>query len=1097
VLPQTMGGSLSGHHGPVAQLGDGLLRQTRKPDEMTLRSRAVTAYQWLALDAASDPRDRARELRLSWERLLGDGGLTEERPTRASVRRPILDSWRRSLETGLDPDLLAPLGFDVVEIRERWSEHPLGALAYVLDEQLQAIADESRSLIAVSDAGGLLLHIQGADHLKERAAEMNFVEGARYSEEAAGTNGIGTALAADHALQVFASEHFSERHRAWSCSAAPIHDPASGEVLGVVALSTPLDTAHPAELALTSMAARTIEQELAQARQDVNARLRRRYGDIVTGSTDLLVRHDGEILIANGSVSPPPLTIPEGGGEIILGDGSIASAEPLGRGGSYLIHRSGRPSRSNSSPVAALERAEVRARELAREQAALRQVATLVARESSPAQLFAVVAEQVAHVLDAPLVRLVRYEHEGSRVELVGGWGASLDPLTVGAHWLLDGPGVLATVRRTGRPARVDDYSDLAGEAAAVVRKAGMRASIASPIVVAGRLWGAIAVLSPRSDPFPQNTEARLADFTELVATAVANAHSRAELARSEQRAHKLAEEHDALRRVATLVAHEASADEVFAVVAEEIGRVVNVPAVALLRYLDGGAAVEMLNIWSRDPMPIPDGTRLRLDGPDHVAAVWKTQRSARLDDTDVPGEIAAAMRAAGLYSGAASPVIVGGRLWGAVGVGSGERLPDDIEARLDEFTELVATAMANSEARDQVRDLLAEQSSLRQVATLVARGASPDEVFAAVAREVAGLFGAPVISMVRFEPDGSTIQVGAWGEENPFPVGARFDRHPGVTDSIWKTGGPVRIEAYTELAGEVAQTMAAAGLQSAIGAPIVVDTRTWGAIAAISTSPEPLAQGAEDRLAGFTRLMGTAIANAESRAQLAGARARVIAAADETRRQIERDLHDGAQQQLVSLALRLRAIGDMIPPGSQKLRAEVELVTNGLTLAFEELREMSQGIHPAILARGGIAPALRMLARRSPLAVELKVRIDRIPESVEVAVYYIVSEALTNAAKHASATDVGVVLETVDAAVRLQVRDNGMGGAHVGRGSGLLGLQDRVEALGGTLSVASPAGGGTTIDVVMPLPSAPTTGEAEAEVSSGASEIAPKSARA
>jgi len=147
----------------------------------------------------------------------------------------------------------------------------------------------------------------------------------------------------------------------------------------------------------------------------------------------------------------------------------------------------------------------------------------------------------------------------------------------------------------------------------------------------------------------------------------------------------------------------------------------------------------------------------------------------------------------------------------------------------------------------------------------------------------------------------------------------------------------------------------------------------------------------------------------------------------------------------------------------------------------FEELREMSQGIHPAILTKGGIAPALRMLARRSPFAVNLEVRIDRwLGERIEVAVYYIVSEALTNATKHASATDVDVVVETVDATVRLQILDNGIGGAEFGRGSGLLGLQDRVEALGGTIRVASPAGGGTTIDVVMPLPSAQIADEAE-----------------
>jgi signal transduction histidine kinase len=222
---------------------------------------------------------------------------------------------------------------------------------------------------------------------------------------------------------------------------------------------------------------------------------------------------------------------------------------------------------------------------------------------------------------------------------------------------------------------------------------------------------------------------------------------------------------------------------------------------------------------------------------------------------------------------------------------------------------------------------------------------------------------------------------------------------------------------------------------------------------------------------------MGTAIANAESRAQLAGARARVIAATDETRRRIERDLHDGAQQQLVSLALRLRSIGAKLPPSLRDVERELGQVTQGLTLVFEELREMSQGIHPAILSKGGLTAALRMLARRSPSRVELDVEIDtELPESVEVAVYYVVSESLTNAAKHADATAVRVALETHDAFVRLQVSDNGIGGADLGRGSGLVGLQDRVEALDGTITITSPRGLGTTLDVLIPLSSAGVT---------------------
>src|SRR3954449_1684249 len=236
--------------------------------------------QWPAFAAGSDSRARARQLRQSWERLLSLRELgPESGPEMAGVlRQPIVESWKRSLDTGLDPlDLLAPLEADPVEMQERWAEHPLGSLAHVLLAQLGDIARESESLIVVSDASGLLLHIEGPESLKTQAAEMNFVEGARYSETAAGTNGIGTVLAADHALQVFASEHFNQRHHGWTCSAAPVHDPVSGRALGVVDLSSPWEAVHPRSLELATKAARTLEECLADVRRQHDARLRRRY----------------------------------------------------------------------------------------------------------------------------------------------------------------------------------------------------------------------------------------------------------------------------------------------------------------------------------------------------------------------------------------------------------------------------------------------------------------------------------------------------------------------------------------------------------------------------------------------------------------------------------------------------------------------------------------------------------------------------------------------------------------------------------------------------------------------------------------------------
>jgi transcriptional regulator of acetoin/glycerol metabolism len=229
--------------------------------------------------------------------------------------------------------LLAPIEADESEVLERWCEHPLGSLTHVVTEQLRKVAEESRSLVVVTDASGLVLYRVGDEWLKERAAEMmNLVEGARYSEAADGTNGIGTALAVDHAFQVFAFEHFNERHHQWICSGAPVHDPVSGQVVGLVDLSSLWTIVHPRSLELVTSAARTIEQCLVDARRDRDARLRRRYSDFMTRRTDLLVDRDGYVLDGAQPARPGPFDIPEGGGEVVLGDGSVAVATPLDRG---------------------------------------------------------------------------------------------------------------------------------------------------------------------------------------------------------------------------------------------------------------------------------------------------------------------------------------------------------------------------------------------------------------------------------------------------------------------------------------------------------------------------------------------------------------------------------------------------------------------------------------------------------------------------------------------------------------------------------------------------------------------------------------------
>jgi signal transduction histidine kinase len=234
------------------------------------------------------------------------------------------------------------------------------------------------------------------------------------------------------------------------------------------------------------------------------------------------------------------------------------------------------------------------------------------------------------------------------------------------------------------------------------------------------------------------------------------------------------------------------------------------------------------------------------------------------------------------------------------------------------------------------------------------------------------------------------------------------------------------------------------------------------------STLEEPLPPDAEARLASFTELVATAIANADSRAQLMASRARIVAAADETRRRIERDLHDGTQQQLVTLLLDLRLVQAEAPP---ELKSHLSRIAEQVTDVFNQVREISHGIHPAILAEQGLTLALQALARRSAVPVELDLRAGRrLPDRVEVAAYYAVSEALANAAKHARASAVHVELDVPDGTLRLAIRDDGIGGADPAKGSGLTGLRDRIEAVGGALDVTSPAGGGTTLLIEIPV---------------------------
>jgi signal transduction histidine kinase len=378
--------------------------------------------------------------------------------------------------------------------------------------------------------------------------------------------------------------------------------------------------------------------------------------------------------------------------------------------------------------------------------------------------------------------------------------------------------------------------------------------------------------------------------------------------------------------------------------------------------------------------------------------------------------------------------------------------------------------------SRDELRMLADQQAALRRIATLVARAVEPSELFSAVAEELARCLGVTQANLVRYEADGGSILLASHDDRGPtkqMPVGRQFAYDgENIAATVYRTSSIARMDSREHAAGSTAAYIRTLGLRSGVGVPVIVDGRLWGAAIIGSTQLEPLPPDTEARVSDFTDLVATAIANAETRSQLTASRARIIAAADGARRRFERDLHDGAQQRLVSVGLELRMAEASVPPELPVLREQISRMVTSVTGVSEDLRELSRGIHPAILCRGGLGPALNTLARRSTLPVEVHLGVDgrRLPDAVEVAAYYVVAEALTNTAKHAQATEVNVSAQADDANLRISIRDDGVGGADLTKGSGLIGLNDRVEALGGSVQISSVAGIGTTLVVTIPF---------------------------
>jgi signal transduction histidine kinase len=730
----------------------------------------------------------------------------------------------------------------------------------------------------------------------------------------------------------------------------------------------------------------------------------------------------------------------------------------------------------------------------------------LVALSAIPAAWVGSEPEAVAAGLADALLGLLQLDFAYVRLSDPG--GAEAVEVTRGSAWKgfpewLDGR--LATSAPFPRKEIIADARD----------DSARRRRVAVPVGVNGE-GGVVAAASERVD-FPTDVDQLLLSLAaNHAAAAFQNARLIHERKRAEEalrrarndlevrvaeRTSELGVANDALsalRRVATLAAEGVQPQDLFAVVAEEIARVIDVPLVAIVRYEPDGTATECAGFSIEGPRA-PFGTQSSLEGMNLLRLVQESSEAARIDDySGLQGEIAESARRRGIRSSVGTPIVVAGRVWGAVIVSTTDEEPlaDDIEVRLADFTELVATAIENAESRGALERLADEQAALRRVATLVAQGVPPSEIFSAVSREVQRMLGLAgetldVATVVRFDPGPEFVLVGAATTIEGFPLGSRWGPDDLYASTrVFRTGCSARVDESdpVSIAGPEAATLGRHGLISQVASPIVVEGQVWGAMTV--NAKEALPSDTEERLEKFTELLGTAIANAEGKSELAASRRRIVAASDEARARIERDLHDGTQQRLASLGLAVSAAEAAVPPDMGDLRADLSRIGTGLANAIAELQEISRGIHPAILSHGGLGPALRALGRRSMIPVALDITTDtRVPEPVEVAAYFVASEALANATKHSQASRIDISLALRNGTLLLSVRDDGVGGAITGHGSGLVGLQDRVEALGGTIGVESPPGGGTSVLVMLPTDrTADATAEEVVDSSGGGS---------
>ncbi|WP_051221472.1 GAF domain-containing sensor histidine kinase [Conexibacter woesei] len=785
---------------------------------------------------------------------------------------------------------------------------------------------------------------------------------------------------------------------------------------------------------------------LAQVLDDASA---------ITASHDLLERFPGVILVPQRTVAETPGAIVT---ELRLVNPEAAERAAADAVGTWylggLVHEivevcDGRITAAHRHYVAHADDRTVAGEipscgaRTADEQAALRRLAELAARGGTPEEAFGAVVLEVSRVLAVNVALLGRYEPDGTGV-IVAVHGVHTPEMTVGRRQK-GGDGVVDRVWQTGRPSRIDDYKSLPGGGPELPRHLNMRGSAGVPIFIDGHLWG-VLIATALHRPLAPGIELRLAEFATLLGTVIAGT-------RSQLRLRELAAEQAALRRVAELVARGVGEEELFASVADEASRLIEDEAASLFR-VDDDAGGTLVAASSGGPVPIGRRVDIAADDEGIVAQILRTGRPARLDDYSPVSGRAWAHDDFGVGSCVAVPIFVDDRIWGVLGITTPDReLPPDVEQRLKQFADLIAAALANVQARAEVQQLADEQAALRRVAELAARGAAPEAVFDAVATEASNLVADETMTLTRLEADGRHVVVAV--SDGSFPAGTRVTAEPaGVIARVRATRRPARVD----------------GPVACVAVPITVGDDLWGVLYA--TARRSLPPATEHRLNQFAEIAAAAIASADARALLTASRARVVATADETRRRLQRDVHDGAQQQLVQTVITLKLASAVLGEDGGPAAELVEESLRHAQQATAELGDLVRGILPASLTRGGLRPGLESLVAGLSLPVDLHVTGARLAAEIETTAYFLVAEALTNVVKHARASHarVAVAVDLETGELVIDVCDDGVGGADPSGGTGLTGLLDRVEAGEGTLAIVSPPGAGTALRVALPV---------------------------